>query len=69
MLTCIEHAGHQDINMWSKIYGVGKVFAIKQNELRITWGYCVLFSAPYKSVLRAIQKLREKQYFYMGAFL
>jgi len=29
MLTCIEHAGHQDIEMWPKIYGVRKVFYLK----------------------------------------
>jgi hypothetical protein len=33
--------------------------------------YCVLFPLPppYKFVLIAIQKLREKWYFYIGEFL
>jgi hypothetical protein len=44
MLTYFEHAGHQGINMWPKIYGVAKVFTIKHTELRITWVYCVMFS-------------------------
>jgi hypothetical protein len=61
-LMCIEHEGHQNIKMWPKMCDVGKVFAIKRNELRITWVYCVLFPLPppYKFVLIAIQKLREK---------
>jgi len=44
MHTCIEHAGHHDIKMWPKLCGVRKVFAIKHNELRIMWVYCLLSS-------------------------
>jgi hypothetical protein len=39
ILKCIEHAGHQAIEMWPKIYGVRKVLAIKTS---VACGQCLV---------------------------